>query len=277
MMKKKIIAVAIIVVGIGVIATPFVRSWFRDQETGQLLEKLDTGAALIVEEQPVSDDDMDSWADADGLHDFEYEDDFGEFGDYLSQTGYFDGEIADSEVEVGADDGFVEDTEEINFGDIALDDLVEAEALDVEGLKRKRLIPIGKIQIPAIGADLPVVDNAGKTELHYAVGHVGNSADFGRTGNCVLAGHRNYTYGSMFNRMGEMRPGDEIILTARDGTRYRYEVFECVDVLPGSKEITNFYREERRMTIVTCTPLGVGSHRLLVRGDLVEIIPPAEM
>lgn len=274
MNKRKIIAIAIIVIGVAVVVTPFARSWLQDIETDRLLGKLDTGEALVVNIEPVEEGDVDSWADEDGLYDFEYEDDFDEFGSMLEEAGYDTGEITGSEVEIGADDVATDGDGESDIGDIALDEQVEAEALDVEGLRQKRLIPIGMIQIPSIDADLPVVEGAGKTELHYAVGHVVNTADFGRVGNCVLAGHRNYTFGSMFNRLGEMQPGDAVILTARDGTRYHYEVYECVDVRPGAKEISNFRRDENRLTLVTCTPLGVATHRLLVRCHLTEIEPP---
>lgn len=277
-MKRRttiILAVAVILVGIGVIITPFAQSWLKDRETAKLLDKLDTGESMIVDIEPVEEGDVDSWADSDGLSDFEYEDDFDEFGDFLEQVGYDTGEAAGSQVEVGEDDGLAQEGDEPEIGDIGLDEQVEAVALDVEGLKRKRLVAIGKIEIPSIEADLPVVEGAGKTELHYAVGHVVNTADFGRTGNCVLAGHRNYTFGSMFNRLGEMGPGDQVILTARDGTKYYYEVYECVEVRPGAKEISNFHRDEERLTLVTCTPLGVATHRLLVRCHLTEIVPAA--
>ncbi len=267
-MKRKHIAIIVIVAGLGVVAFPFARTLLNDWQTSQLLTKLETGETLVVDIQQPKEGDIENWSDFDGLDTFEYEDDL------MDGAVYFEGEVADAQVEVGLDDGAADPDAVAEIGEMALDEQVEAVALDVEGLKKKRLVAIGKIEIPSIDANLPVVEGAGSTELHYAIGHVVNTADFGRSGNCVLAGHRNYTYGSMLNRLGEVAPGDPIILTMRDGTIVNYEVYECVDVRPGVKEITNFHRNESRLTIVTCTPVGVATHRLLVRAHVVSIVPP---
>lgn len=270
---RKWIGIAIVVIGLGVIAFPFVRSYLTDQEGAKLLDNMELGQALVVDIEPVVEGEQDSWIEADGLDDFSYEED----AEDEFQALQLQGELVDAQVEVGDDDGLLnpEDDDGSAIGEIALDDFVEAEALDVEGLKKKRLIAIGKIDIPRIEASLPVVEGAGKTELKYAVGHVGGTADFGRVGNCVLAGHRNLRFGSMFNRMGEMEVGDDIYVTMRDGSIARYVVYETLEVRPGDNQISNYQKDERRLTLVTCTPLGVGSHRLLIRARL-DAVQPAE-
>lgn len=261
---KKWIAIAVLVIGLGVVAFPFVRNYLKERKGAELIQNLEIGeATMIVDIETPKEGELDSWVEADGMDDFdpEEEDDFSALS--------LSGELVDAEVEIGDEDIVVNPEDETESElEIALDANVEAESLDFDALKRKKLVAIGKLEIPRIDSVQPIVEGAGKTELNYAVGHVTNTADFARIGNCVLAGHRNYTFGSMFNRLGEMQTGDEIIVTMRDGTRATYVVYETLDVKPGVPEISSYHKDERRLTLMTCTPVGVGSHRLLVRARL---------
>lgn len=86
-------------------------------------------------------------------------------------------------------------------------------------------------------------------------------------------GHRMKAYGSLFNRLGEMKLGDEIKIIVEDGTSYIYVVDEILEKLNPSELPTVIepdIDDGKRVTLVTCTPTGVGSHRLIVIGHLAE-------
>lgn len=130
------------------------------------------------------------------------------------------------------------------------------------------LITYGTISIPSIDLKLPIWEGAGKVELRYGVGHIPVSADAGQTGNFCLMGHRMKKYGSIFNRLGEVQIGDTIEVSAGDSI-YHYKVDQIETISPS--ELSSYIgvsEEDCRITLITCTPTGVGSHRLLVIGHL---------
>lgn len=76
---------------------------------------------------------------------------------------------------------------------------------------------LGILTIDSIELKLPVIEGTTPDGLKVAPGHVPETAHIGDTGNAVIAGHRNYAYGSMFNRLGEIEPGDIISFTDISG------------------------------------------------------------
>jgi sortase A len=132
---------------------------------------------------------------------------------------------------------------------------------------------IGRIIIPSIAVDMPVAEGATVYNLRVAIGHYSNSAGLGQEGNCILFGHRMYTYGRHFNRLGEMTVGQQIILEDKKN-RYTYEVDEIDTILPEELlDIMYTPVEGSRVMLVTCTPIRVASHRLLVKGKLISTEP----
>ncbi len=129
---------------------------------------------------------------------------------------------------------------------------------------------IGRIKIPSINVDMPISEGATNTTLRVAIGHWIWSVDPGQDGLAIYLGHRMYTYGRHFNRLGEMVVGNKIIIETKD-TRYTYEV-DRIDVVEPDELTYEFQApvEGKRIMLVTCTPIRVASHRLLVKGVLIK-------
>lgn len=124
---------------------------------------------------------------------------------------------------------------------------------------------LGIVTIDKINLKLPVVEGVGKEQLKIAVGHIQETPPIGKIGNAVIAGHRNYTYGSMFNRLDEMEIGDIIDYAPIDGQPIQFRVFEIIEIEPGDQIAFVQPNDESIITLYTCTPVREATHRLLVR------------
>lgn len=131
---------------------------------------------------------------------------------------------------------------------------------------------LGIIDIESVEVHLPLWDESSLVALRYGAGHYESSVLPGQIGNCSILGHRMTQEGSLFNRLGEVVIGDTIRITTVDGNEYLYVVDEILTILPEELEdmIGPDVSDERQITLVTCTPTGVGSHRLLIIGHMVE-------
>ena len=130
------------------------------------------------------------------------------------------------------------------------------------------LTAIGNIAISSIDSKIPLYQGAGKVELRYGAGHNPATAMPGQTGNCVIYGHRMRKYGLLWNRLGEVAVGDSIKIIMGD-TTYTYIVDQTITIEPS--EISQYINADdgsAKITLITCTPTGVGSHRLLVIGHI---------
>jgi len=132
------------------------------------------------------------------------------------------------------------------------------------------ITPIGILTIDSIDLRLPVKEGATEPELRVAPGRVIETAQVGEIGNAVIAGHRNYTFGSMFNRMGEVEIGDVIEFQAMSGEIFTFEVFEVLVINPDDQIAFIQPQNESIITLYTCTPIRVATHRLLVRARQIE-------
>ena len=130
------------------------------------------------------------------------------------------------------------------------------------------LTAYGTISIPSIDCDLPLWVGAGTVDLRYGAGWMPLSAEPGQSGNCVIFGHRMKRYGSLFNRLGEVQIGDRVYLDHK-GERFTYVIDQVLTIYPSE---LSFYMQNEgdpsRITLITCTPIGVGSHRLILTGHL---------
>jgi LPXTG-site transpeptidase (sortase) family protein len=133
------------------------------------------------------------------------------------------------------------------------------------------LTALGTISIESIELNLPLWDDAGIVPLRYGAGVYKKSVLPGEEGNLVILGHRMKDYGSIFNRLGEVKIGDEVVIVTMDGISHTYIVDQIIEALLPSK-LPDYLKQEEsqgtQLTLVTCTPTGVGSHRLLVIGHL---------
>lgn len=130
---------------------------------------------------------------------------------------------------------------------------------------------IGILTIEKIDARLPVTAGVSKTQLKIAEGWVTQTAPIGSEGNAVIAGHRSYTYGQHFNRLGELEAGDTIGYISTDGEVMTFAITEILTVEPGDPATFAAPPEGvSQLTLYTCTPIREATHRLLVRALRVE-------
>ena len=128
---------------------------------------------------------------------------------------------------------------------------------------------MGIVSIPKIDINLMFVEGVTKQALKFAVGHMPGTAMPGEVGNCALAGHRSYTFVEYFNRLDEVEVGDEIQIT-RGKETYTYKVYESFLVEPTEVWVTEPIENKKIVTLITCHPVVKATHRLIVRGELVE-------
>lgn len=127
---------------------------------------------------------------------------------------------------------------------------------------------IGLLKIPKISLEEAIREGSTNSVLSSALGHMEGTALPGDEGNCCIAGHRNYTFGKYFNRLNEMEIGDLIEIETYDAD-YTYEVYDIFVVEPTELSVLDEI-EGNNLTLITCTPLFIGSHRLIIRAALVE-------
>jgi len=132
------------------------------------------------------------------------------------------------------------------------------------------IIPIGILTIDSIDLILPVMEGVDEPELRIAPGRVPQTAQIGEIGNAVIAGHRNYSFGSMFNRLGEVGLGDVVEFRAMSGELMLFEVFEILEITPENQIAFIQPQNDSIITLYTCTPIRVATHRLLVRAIKIE-------
>lgn len=142
------------------------------------------------------------------------------------------------------------------------------EKQDIEASQEVINGTIGIMEIPKIDLKVAIGDGVDTKTLKYAVGHFTGTAMPGEKGNFAVAGHRSYTYNKFFNRLDELEEGDEIIVKSKKG-EYTYKVYEKKVVEPTEVSVLN-KTEDATITLVTCTPIRIATHRLIVKGRLVE-------
>ena len=138
--------------------------------------------------------------------------------------------------------------------------------LDVSGLG-----VMGYIEIPSIDCSLPIYHGTDEAILQIAVGHIeGTSLPVGGSGtHCVLSGHRGLPSARLFTDLDKMVIGDTFLMRVLDET-LTYEVDQIRIVLPYELDDLEIEEGKDYCTLVTCTPYGINSHRLLVRGHRIE-------
>jgi sortase A len=129
---------------------------------------------------------------------------------------------------------------------------------------------MGYIDIPSIRVRLPIYHGIDDTVLDVAVGHIeGSSLPVGGLGtHCVLSGHRGLPSAKLFTDIDQLVEGDTFMLHVLDET-LTYEVDQILIVEPDQTEALAIDPEQDYCTLVTCTPYGINTHRLLVRGHRV--------
>lgn len=128
------------------------------------------------------------------------------------------------------------------------------------------------IEIPSIKVKLPIYHGVDQTVLQIACGHIpGSSLPVGGEGtHVVLSGHRGLPSATLFTNLDRMVPGDTFSIHVL-GRVLTYEVDQINVVLPDDLSLLTIDPDKDLVTLVTCTPYGVNTHRLLVRGHRVDL------
>lgn len=130
---------------------------------------------------------------------------------------------------------------------------------------------MGYIEIPKINVELPIYHGVEDTVLQIAVGHLtGSSLPIGGANtHAALSGHRGLPSAKLFTNLDKMVEGDVFVIRVLDEV-VTYEVDKISIVLPEDTSPLQFEAGADYCTLITCTPYGVNSHRLLVRGHRIE-------
>ena len=132
---------------------------------------------------------------------------------------------------------------------------------------------MGYIDIPKIGTKLPIYHGTSDAVLQTSIGHLAESSlpVGGKGSHCVLSGHRGLPSAKLFSDLDKMVQGDTFTLSVLNET-YTYQVDQIRVVEPTDLRELTIRPGMDLCTLVTCTPYGVNSHRLLVRGHRVKTI-----
>ena len=130
---------------------------------------------------------------------------------------------------------------------------------------------MGYVEIPAIGVTLPIYHGTNSNTLERGVGHLlGTSLPVGgESTHTVLTAHSGMATMKMFSDLDQIEPGDVFFLEVL-GETLAYQVDQIKVVLPHDTTYLGVTTGEDQCTLVTCTPFGVNSHRLLVRGSRIH-------
>lgn len=175
-------------------------------------------------------------------------------------------------------DAAFQQAEDYNQALAALDaPMSEYQSLSDAGMDYEEILNIngvgimGYIDIDAIGVELPIYHGTSPDVLNVAVGHLeGSSLPIGGEGShCVLSAHRGLPSARLFTDLDQLQEGDTFTITVLDRL-LTYEIDQILIVEPEQVDALAITPGEDYCTLVTCTPYGINTHRLLVRGKRVE-------
>ena len=159
----------------------------------------------------------------------------------------------------------------ISEGGASAPPLAYADQLTVGGV-------MAYIDIPKINVYLPVQHGTGAETLEKSVGHVvGTSLPVGGSStHAVLSAHSGMASSKLFSDIDQLEKGDTFYIHVL-GEVLAYEVDNINTVLPTDTSLLQIEDNKDLVTLVTCTPFGVNTHRLLVRGHRVSYVPEQEV
>lgn len=142
---------------------------------------------------------------------------------------------------------------------------------------------MGYVSIPKISVTLPIYHGTGEAVLQKGVGHLeGSSLPVGGVStHAVLSSHRGLVSARLFTDLDQLEKGDLFTITVLNQT-LTYEVDQILIVLPNEMDALTVKEGQDYCTLVTCTPYGINTHRLLVRGhradteDTTKIVVPGD-
>lgn len=133
---------------------------------------------------------------------------------------------------------------------------------------------IGTLEIPCINVNLPIYHGTSESVLNVAVGHLSSSSlpVGGKNTRAVLTGHRGLPSSKLFTRLDELKKGDLFYVKVGKKT-LAYKVYKIETILPTEIDKLNIEDGKDEVSLVTCTPYGINTHRLVVTGKRTKYIP----
>ena len=130
---------------------------------------------------------------------------------------------------------------------------------------------IGYISIDKIGVELPLYHGTSESVLAFAAGHIEGSSFpvGGESTHAIVSAHRGLPTATLFTHLDKMEIGDTFEFTILDRT-FTYRVDQIKTVLPTDTSDITIETGKEYCTLITCTPYGINTHRLLVRGRIVD-------
>lgn len=130
---------------------------------------------------------------------------------------------------------------------------------------------MGYIEIEKIGVNLPIYHGVSESVLQVGAGHIeGSSLPVGGVGtHCIISGHRGLPSAMLFTDLDKLETGDLFLIKVLDET-LTYEISQIQTVEPDQVDSLGIDPQKDLCTLVTCTPYGVNSHRLLITGTRIE-------
>lgn len=230
-MKRKLISIGILLVGLGILAYPHLSTYLNDKNGSYISEDYQKQVAAADEEE---------------LQQIRKQAEI--YNDNLTGTPVHDPFVKGSGVAMPT-----------NYFQV---------------LNYKKTMAV--ISIPKINVELPVYHGTSESVLKSAVGHLEGSTlpIGGENRHAVLTGHTGLSNAKIFTNLTEMQKGDQFYVKVL-GETMAYEVFETLVVDPKETDKLKVVEGKDLVTLLTCTPYGVNSHRLLVRGQRVPYEPKA--
>lgn len=136
---------------------------------------------------------------------------------------------------------------------------------------------MGYIIIPKMNVELPIYHTVDERVLQVGVGHMESSSlpVGGPSTHTALSGHRGLPSAKLFTDLDQMEVGDQFFIKVL-GDTLAYEVHEVETVLPTETESLAIQPGQDLVTLITCTPYGINSHRLLVHAHRISYVPEME-
>jgi sortase A len=128
---------------------------------------------------------------------------------------------------------------------------------------------LGILIIKKINLKLPILEGADQKTLRLGAGHLPETSPIGITGNAAIAAHRNYTYGSKFNRLNELEVGDQITIETNNKVMV-YRTIKKFTVFPTDISVLKQSSNQSIITLITCEPMKNPTKRLIVQAYLEE-------
>ena len=133
---------------------------------------------------------------------------------------------------------------------------------------------IGSLIIPSINVNLPIFDGVTNLNLQKGIAHLDNTSypTGEKSTHCVLAGHSGLSRAKILDDLDKVQIGDYFQIDYLN-TTHNYVVVDIQIVLPEETDTLRIKQDDTLVTLVTCTPKNINSHRLLVTGRLTDTIP----